>query len=88
MGKITEFLEIISFFLDVRPRLFYIPIGALFWLGRLTGKLGVIERLTNSLQVDSTLIREELEWSPPFTLEEGLERTVQWFNEHRRYDKK
>ena len=84
----TKLVETISAFLGVRPRVFYIPIGLLFWLSRLFGKLEVVERLTDSLQVDSTLIREELDWSPPFTLEEGLERTVQWFNEDRRYDKK
>ena len=84
----TKLVETISSFLGVRPRIFYIPIGLLFWLGRLFGKLEVVERLTDSLQVDSTLIREELDWSPPFTIEEGLERTVQWFNEDRRYDKK
>ena len=84
----TKLVETISAFLGVRPRIFYIPIGLLFWLGRLFRKLEVIERLTDSLQVDSTLIREELDWSPPFTVEEGLERTAQWFNEHRRYDKK
>ena len=83
----TKLVETISALLGVRPRVFYIPIGLLFWLSRLFGKLEVIERLTDSLQVDSTLIREELDWSPPFTLEEGLERTVQWFIEHRRYDK-
>ena len=83
----SKLVETISVFLGVRPRIFYIPIGLLFWLSRLFGKLEVVERLTGSLQVDSTLIREELDWSPPFTLEEGLERTVQWFNEHRRYDK-
>ena len=84
----TKLVETISSFLGVRPRIFYIPIGLLFWLGRLFGKLEVVKRLTDSLQVDSTLIRQELDWSPPFTIEEGLERTVQWFNEDRRYDKK
>ena len=67
----TKLVETISAFLDVRPRVFYIPIGLLFLLGRLFGKLAVVERLTDSLQVDSTLIRKELDWSPPFSVEEG-----------------
>ena len=60
----------------------------LFLLGRLFGKLAVVERLTDSLQVDSTLIRKELEWSPPFSVEEGMKRTLEWFNEQQRYAKK
>ncbi len=83
-----KLIEIISFFLDVRPRLFYIPLGVLFLLGRLFGKLAVVERLTDSLQVDSTLIRKELEWSPPFSVEEGMKRTLEWFNEQQRCAKK
>ena len=83
-----KLIEIVSFFLDVRPRLFYIPLGVLFLLGRLFGKLAVVERLTDSLQVDSTLIRQELEWSPPFSVEEGMKRTLEWFNEQQRYAKK
>ena len=83
-----KLIEIISFFLDVRPRLFYIPLGVLFLLGRLFGKLAVVERLTDSLQVDSSLIRQELDWSPPFSVEEGMKRTLEWFNEQQRYAKK
>ncbi len=32
--------------------------------------------------IDYTKIREELGWTPSVTLDEGLERTVEWFREH------
>ncbi len=44
--------------------------------GRLFGKSEQVEKLVGSLQVDSSKIRRELGWKPPFTLDEGLQATV------------
>jgi nucleoside-diphosphate-sugar epimerase len=44
--------------------------------GRLFGKSDQIDKLLGSLQVDSSKIRRELGWKPPFTLDEGLKATV------------
>jgi nucleoside-diphosphate-sugar epimerase len=44
--------------------------------GRLFGKLEQVDRLLGSLQVDSSKIRRELGWQPPFTLDKGLKATV------------
>lgn len=44
--------------------------------GRLLGRSDQIERLLGSLQVDSSKIRSELGWQPPFSLQEGLRLTV------------
>lgn len=44
--------------------------------GRLVGKSDQIDRLLGSLQVDSSKIRRDLGWQPPFTLHEGLRLTV------------
>lgn len=38
-----------------------------------------VERLTGSLEVDDGLIRRELGWRPPFSLEEGLRATADWY---------
>lgn len=40
---------------------------------------GAVNRLTGSLTVDSSKIRRELGWSPPFTMDEGLLETAAWF---------
>ena len=40
---------------------------------------GAINRLVGSLTVDSSKIRQELGWKPPFTMEEGLKETARWF---------
>ena len=57
-------------------RLFPCPAALLKLGGRVTGKSDQVERLLDSLQVDSSKIRRELGWQPPFTLQEGLRLTV------------
>jgi UDP-glucose 4-epimerase len=63
-----------------RPaRLVHVPLGALQVLGALTGKSGEVERLCGSLEADIKPTREVLGWSPPLTVDEGLARTVEWY---------
>lgn len=57
------------------PRLFPFPESLLKAIGRLPG-LGALRKLTSSLYVDSEPIRRDLGWTPPFTMEEGLRRTL------------
>lgn len=57
------------------PRLFAFPESALKVMGRVPG-LGALRKLTSSLYVDSEPIRRDLGWIPPFTMEEGLRRTL------------
>jgi len=42
------------------------------------------ERLTGSLEVDDSAIRRQLGWRPPFTLEEGLRATAEWYRSRNR----
>ena len=57
-------------------RLFSCPQALLKLAGRLTGRADQVERLLGSLRVDSSKIRRELGWIPPFTLEKGLKRSA------------
>ncbi len=66
-------------------RLWPFPSALLRSMGRLIGKAAEVERLISSLQVDSSRIRTELEWMPPFTVAQGLAETVRWFVNHRRH---
>ena len=69
--------------LDVPARLFPMPPSLMHLAGKLTGKSAAVNRLTGSLTVDSSKIRQELGWKPPFTMEEGLKETAEWFKKHR-----
>jgi nucleoside-diphosphate-sugar epimerase len=39
---------------------------------RTAGRSRLVERLFGDLAVDDTLLRSRLEWTPPFTVDEGL----------------
>ncbi len=56
--------------------LFYLHPGILKALCRIVGKAEELEKLTGSLLVDSSKIRNLLGWKPPFTLEEGIREMV------------
>ena len=65
------------------PRLFSCPPILLKLIGCLMGKTEQVERLSNSLRVDSSKIRRELGWIPPYTLEQGLRETADWYRYRR-----
>lgn len=63
-----------------RPaRLVPFPGSLLRLAGVFTGKTAAMDRLLGSLVVDSSAIRRELGWTPPFTMAEGLKKTADWF---------
>lgn len=47
--------------------------------GKLIGKSAAVNRLMGSLTVDGSKIERELGWKPPFTMDEGLRQTAEWF---------
>ncbi len=65
--------------LELPARLWPVPIPILRSLGRVVGKQMAIERLLGSLQVNSSRIRQELDWHPPFRVDQGLAETADWF---------
>jgi nucleoside-diphosphate-sugar epimerase len=65
--------------LGVPARLLPFPVALMKWAGRLTGRSAIVQRLTGSLTVDGSSIRNDLGWQPPFSMEQGLWETAQWF---------
>ncbi len=60
----------------VVPRIFSCPLWCLHAAGVLTGRRQIIEKITDSLQLDSEHIRQALSWSPPFSVEDGLRESM------------
>lgn len=56
-----------------------LPVPLLRAAATLAGKSALVTRLAESLAIDSRKICRELDWSPPFTLDEGLRETVAWY---------
>ena len=54
-------------------------VGARGDAGLFRKKSAQVERLLDSLVIDSSKIRRELGWTPPFTMEQGLAETARWF---------
>lgn len=62
-----------------RANLLPVPTSALYLAAALTGRRAEVDRLCGSLTVNVGTTRNELGWSPPITMNEGLARTVRWY---------
>ena len=72
--------------LDRPVRLISVPTAILGLAGALTGRRAVVARLAGSLVVDSSKIRRDLSWQPPYSLEEGLRVTAEAYRLQSRRD--
>jgi UDP-glucose 4-epimerase len=75
----ADLLRRLANFMHRPARLFSMPAGALRTLATLAGRGAEVGRLCDSLAVDISESRARLGWSPPLTLDAGLERTVRWY---------
>lgn len=71
-----ELLRAIAAARSSRAKLFPFPPTFLRAAARLIGRAAEMDRLTESLRLDSRHLQEELGWQPPFTLERALERSI------------
>ena len=58
---------------------FPFPIKLLRMFAKIIGKIDAANRLVDSLTVNISKIRSELDWTPPFTMEDGLKETAKWY---------
>lgn len=59
-----------------KPFLIYVPVWMFQITGKLFGKKAVVERLTGSLVADISATKRELNWEPPFSIEESFEKAA------------
>lgn len=78
-----ELIRKLSKIMGTSTRLFSFPISIFKLMGYLVGKTPEVNRLIGSLRVNSSHTRKILEWNPPFSLDEGLEKTVRWYLKNR-----
>jgi len=72
----SDLLRKLAVAMGKKPRLFSCPVVILELAARVFGKSDQVGRLLGSLQVDSSKIRRELGWMPPFSMDDGLKATV------------
>jgi UDP-glucose 4-epimerase len=61
------------------PRLWRCPEALVRRVARWLGRPGVADRLLGSLTVDIGLVRRELGWAPPMSIDEGIEEVARWW---------
>ena len=77
--SVTGLLRLVGDALERPARLIAVPSTVLRALGTLTGRRAAIDRLTGSLQLDTSRIKRMLGWHPPYTTREGLDATAAWY---------
>lgn len=75
----TELLQQLSLCLGRPARLVPMPAYLLNYAAIYLGKRNVAQRLLGSLQVDITKTRDLLDWRPPLSVSESLQKTAQAF---------
>ncbi len=75
----AELVRRLAAALGRRTALFPVPASLLKLGAGCVGRAAESRRLLGSLTVDDRPIRQELEWNPPFTVNEGLAETAAWF---------
>lgn len=78
-----ELVRRIAAALGREPFLLPVPVSWMRWVGRVFGKQAAVDRLVGSLCVDSTPLSKKLGWTPPYTMQAGLEATAQWYHKNK-----
>ena len=77
----TELLIKIAHVMNRPAKLLNVPPSLLMFFAKIFGKSEMIQRLFGNLQVDITHTSKTLGWNPPISVEEGLRRAVQGFDQ-------
>ena len=77
--SMAQLIKQIAFSLNQHSYLFPFPISIMRFFAKSIGKITSFDRLTQSLVVDSSKIRRELDWQPPFSMAQGLKITADWY---------
>jgi len=77
--SVPELIKKIAYHMEKNTMLFHCPVALLKLLAGIVGRESMINRITDSLLVDSSRFRRELNWAPPYSLDEGLRETVSWY---------
>ena len=80
-----ELVRRIAIHLSSRTVLFTLPEAWMHFGGKMLGLTTSVKQLTDSLIVDASEIRTQLNWNPPFSMDEGLRLTCNWYSATRRH---
>ncbi|WP_233787607.1 UDP-glucose 4-epimerase family protein [Pseudomonas yangonensis] len=77
----SELVAAIARSLGVPNRDFAVPLWLLNAAARVLRRQAMVERLTGSLVLSNQKITTQLGWRPPYTVDDGLRLTAQWYTQ-------
>ena len=75
----TDLLKIIANSMNKPARLIKMPLGALKFGSQVIGKPRAYDGLCGSFQLDVSQTKQKLNWTAPFSMQEEVSATVDWF---------
>jgi UDP-glucose 4-epimerase len=75
----ADMVKELSVALGKSGRLIPIPVQLYKFIGKITGKSAIVERLCGSLQTDISKTKRLLDWRPPFTVKEAFAKTAEYY---------
>lgn len=76
-----QLIGLLAKHLGKSDRLIPFPPALLKGCAKLVGKGNIAERLFESLQIDISKTKQLLNWQPPFSVDDGLMKTIKWYKE-------
>ncbi|WP_332452296.1 SDR family oxidoreductase [Thalassotalea crassostreae] len=77
--SLSDFIKRLSIAMGKNTLLLPFPKSLFELAGKLTGKTTLVDRLVGSLQVDINHTCQTLDWTPPYSVEDGFTETVKDF---------
>lgn len=74
-----ELIKRIAYSMRRPAMLYFFPSKFIQLAARLLGKSAIVDRLVSSLSVNISKIKRDLDWHPPYTMDDGLKETVKWY---------
>lgn len=75
----TELVRCIAKHMGRPDRLFSLPQTLMNFSASLLDRRPIVDRLSNSLQIDSSKARQLLQWQPPMSVDEAIGKTIDWY---------
>jgi nucleoside-diphosphate-sugar epimerase len=75
----TELLYRLGTALGKPARLLPVPATLIEFAATLAGKQEIAQRLLGNLQVDISMTKETLDWEPRHSVDDGFQKTAQWY---------
>ncbi|MGE3974627.1 MAG: NAD-dependent epimerase/dehydratase family protein [Bdellovibrionales bacterium] len=79
-----ELVQVMKHSLKSKSILVPVPVSALKSLACVTRKIPQMDRLTGSLEVSNQKLKKFANWTPPYSLKQGMDHTAEWYKSEKK----